>query len=49
MDVEDLLKEFKKNPYMFTADIPPGKDTTTKTPYIFKSNAKSRDDIFNFI
>ena len=49
MDIEDLLKEFKNNPYMFTTDIPPGQDITSKTTYIFKSNAKSRDDIFNFI
>ena len=34
---------------MLTTDIPPGKDNICKTPYIFKSNAKSRDDIFKFI
>ena len=33
---------------MYIADIPLGQDTCKK-PYIFKSNAKSTDDIFNFI
>lgn len=33
---------------MFTADIPPGQDTSNKQ-LILKSNAGSREAIFNFI